>query len=147
VTLSLTPAGPDDYDFTHDLTRANMEHYVARFWGAWDSEIYRGNYDRTENLILCLNGIRVGFIRLFTEADRLILEDLQILPGFQNRGIGSWALVEVDRFAGDRGFRAIRLRCFHINPAYQLYLRSGFAVVEPGDVADWLEKSLSSLPD
>lgn len=146
MTLSLTPAAPDEYAFTHDLTRANMEAYVARFWGGWDPDVYRANYDRTENLILRLDADRVGFVRLSPDGDRLVLEDLQLLPAVQNRGIGTRALAAVEQLAAGRGFRAVRLRCFHVNPAYRLYQRAGFAVAEPGDTADWMEKPVGSGP-
>ena len=140
MNLSLTPAAPDDYDFTHDLTRANMAGYVERFWGGWDPVVYRANYARTENLIVRLDGERVGLVRLFADGDRLVLEDLQVLPAVQGRGVGTWVLGEIDRLAAERGQAAVRLRCFHDNRAYRLYRRVGYVVVEAGGHADWLEK-------
>jgi GNAT superfamily N-acetyltransferase len=147
VTLTLRPAAPDEYAFTHDLTRANMEPYVARFWGGWDPDVYRANYARTENLVARVGGERVGFVRLSPDGDRLVLDDVQVVPAFQNRGIGTRVLAAVERLAAGRGFRAVRLRCFPVNPAYRLYLRAGFAVVERGDVADWLEKPVGGPPN
>ncbi|MBX9624512.1 MAG: GNAT family N-acetyltransferase [Gemmataceae bacterium] len=138
--LTLDPAGPDDYPFTHDLTRLNMGGYVARHWGEWNPEVYRRNYDATENLILRLNGERVGFVRLRTDGDALILDDLQVRPEFQNRGIGTDALAAVEATARARGHKAVRLRCFHENPAHRLYLRCGFAVTRSEAGADWMEK-------
>lgn len=140
MTPTLTPAAGADYAFTHDLTRDNMRGYVERFWGAWDEAVYRANYARTDNLILRLGDERVGFVRLFAEDGRLVLEDLQVLPAYQNRGLGTWALGQVEAIARERGLAAVRLRCFHTNPAYRLYRRCGFAVVESGEHADWLEK-------
>lgn len=138
--IVVTPATPDDYAFTHDLTRANMEGYVARHWGAWNPDIYRQNYAATENHVIGLAGERVGFVRLRTEGDCLVLDDVQVRPECQNRGLGSAALTWAEELARARGLRALRLRCFHENPARRLYLRSGFVVAEPGPDADWLEK-------
>ena len=30
-----------DYQFTHDLHRENMISYVEKYWGGWDSDIYK----------------------------------------------------------------------------------------------------------
>jgi GNAT superfamily N-acetyltransferase len=139
-TLSLTPATPADYAFTHDLTRSNMERYVAKYWGGWDETVYRANFERTENLLLRLGDERVGFVRLEPAADTLVLEDVQLLPAYQNRGLGGWMLDRVRELAGARGVRAVRLRCFKDNPARRLYLRAGFRVVDDAGVAEWFER-------
>jgi GNAT superfamily N-acetyltransferase len=140
--LALTPASPADYAFTHDLTRSNMERYVTKYWGGWDEAVYRANYDRTENLLLDLGGEPVGFVRLEPMADVLVLEDAQILPSYQNRGLGRWLLDRVGESAAARGRRAVRLRCFKDNPARRLYLRAGFRVVEDAGIAEWFERAV-----
>jgi GNAT superfamily N-acetyltransferase len=140
--LALTPATPADYAFTHDLTRSNMERYVAKYWGGWDEAVYRANYDRTENLLLDLGAAHIGFVRLEPTADVLLLEDVQILPAYQNRGLGGWALDRVGELATARGRRAVRLRCFKDNAARRLYLRAGFRVVEDADIAEWFERAV-----
>jgi ribosomal protein S18 acetylase RimI-like enzyme len=137
--LTLTPAGPDDYAFTHNLTRANMERYVTKYWGGWDEAVYRANFDRTENLVLRLGGVRVGFVRTEPAGEMFVLEDLQIVPACQNRGLGAWVLEQVRASASDRGLRAVRLRCFKDNQARRLYLRAGFRVVEDAGNAEWFE--------
>ena len=138
--LHISPAAPEDYEFTHDLTRANMEGYVVRHWGAWNPDIYRRNYDATENHVIRLGGERVGFFRLRPEGNVLILDDLQVRREFQGSGIGTEALAEVERLARGRGLKAVRLRCFHENPARRLYRRCGYAVVQTDAGADRMEK-------
>jgi len=140
--LTLAPATADDYRFTHDLTRLNMERYVAKYWGGWDEAVYRANFGRTENLVLSLGSEPVGFVRTEPTADVLVLEDVQLLPAYQNRGLGAWVLSQVRDLAAARGLRAVRLRCFKDNPARRLYLRAGFRVVEDAGVAEWFEQVL-----
>ena len=137
--MTLLPATAADFGFTHDLTRANMRGYVERVWGPWDPAVYAANYATTDNRVIVAGGERVGFVRLGVAGDRLVLHDVQVVPAWQNRGVGTWALGRVRELACERGLAAMRLRCFPDNPAYRLYLRLGFAVVERGDVADWLE--------
>ncbi len=140
--LSFEPVRPSDYEFAHDLTRTNMSEFVARHWGDWDSDIFRKNFDGTENYLVYCCGSPVGFVRLMVAGDRLVLDDLQIVPGLQNQGLGTWALKQVEAIALSRGCIAVRLRSFHENPAYGLYRRVGFAIASAGEGADWLEKSV-----
>ena len=51
---------------------------------------------------------------------------LQIHPDFQGRGFGSSILQQVILAAGHKAVNLTVLKC---NPAYQLYLRSGFNVI------------------
>lgn len=141
----LVPAEPPDYEFAHALTRDNMGGYVARFWGGWDEAVFRDNYCRTENQILVEAGERVGFVRLSADGDALVLEDLQVRPVDQNRGLGAWAMERVEDLARDRGLRAVRLRCFHVNPARRLYEWLGYTVAEAGEDADWMAKPVTCL--
>ena len=30
-----------DYQFTHNLQRVNMISYIDKYWGGWNSDIYR----------------------------------------------------------------------------------------------------------
>jgi GNAT superfamily N-acetyltransferase len=141
--LTLSPSTDSDYPFTHDLTRSNMSGYVAKYWGGWDETIYRTNYDRTENLLLRLGPDRIGFVRLEIADRTLLLEDAQILPAYQNRGLGGWMLERVVEIAAERGCVVVKLRCFKDNPARNLYPRSGFAVVEDTGIAEWFERPVS----
>ena len=142
--MTFEPATPEDYDFTHDLTRDNMRGYVERFWGPWTPGVYADNYARTDNRVIWDGAEKVGFVRLAVEGDRLVLHDVQVVPARQGRGVGTWALRQVRRLAVEQGLAAVRLRCFHDNPAYRLYVRVGFAMVERGENADWLEQVLPS---
>jgi len=137
--LSFEPVRPSDYDFAHDLTRNNMAEFVTRHWGGWDSAIFRKNFEQTENYLVYCCSDPAGFVRLAVDGAQLVLDDLQIVPEFQNQGIGTWVLRQIQSIAIQRNLRSVRLRCFHDNPAYNLYRRVGFHVVIAGETADWLE--------
>ncbi len=144
--ITLAPATSEDYNFTHKLTRSNMETYVVKYWGGWNESVFRTNFERTENLVLRLGIERVGFVRLESAGEVLVIEDVQILPAYQNRGLGGWMLDQVCEAAINRGLPAVRLRCFKDNPARRLYARYGFRLVEDTDIAEWWEMAVAVRP-
>ena len=68
----------------------------------------------------------IGLLRLTPEPDGLGLRDLQILPTYRNKGVGSWALSQAQSIAASRGFQRLQLRVYEDNPAKRLYERMGF---------------------
>src|SRR4051794_27051443 len=143
--LELRPAdGDEDAAFAHDLTHANMRAYVLRHWGGWDRAVFFENYARSENLVGWLGGRRVGLVRLVVVPPALVIEDLQVLPGEQNKGYGAAVLHDLPEMARARGSDRLRLRVFDENPARRLYLRSGFVEVERDGNAAWLERAVEA---
>ena len=81
-----------------------------------------GEYTR----ILC-DGETAGWIRAHEEGERLELDDLFILPRFQNRGIGTATLQKFIRESG----KTISFYVFSRNVgAVRLYERLGFRATE-----------------
>ena len=50
-----------DLRFCHDLARRNMESYVEKYWGGWNSKRYRNDFQDKNFRIIILNGRRIGF--------------------------------------------------------------------------------------
>ncbi|HEY2783829.1 MAG TPA: GNAT family N-acetyltransferase [Fimbriiglobus sp.] len=144
--LTLAPARVDDYEFAHELTRTNMLPFVEKYWSEWSEAIFRTNYDRTRNDVLRLGTERVGFVRAEMGDEVLVLEDLQIVPSYQNRGLGRWVLDRVCESAAGLGLRTVRLRSFKDNRARNLYSRADFSVVEDAEFTEWWEKGIASEP-
>jgi ribosomal protein S18 acetylase RimI-like enzyme len=129
MNLSLRPAEASELTISESLSRLNMMSYRQARDVAWDSERFRQSWRDFENLAIiddsqCL----LGFVRLLVEGDALAIRDLQILPEFQYRGIGSWAISQVKQMAMARGFAVVQLRVYPENPALALYTRHGFVV-------------------
>lgn len=77
--------------------------------------------------IIEVGGIRLGAIGVSDAPDHVFLQELQILPEFQNQGIGTAILrAELER-ATALGL-PIRLRVLQQNRARSLYERHGFTV-------------------
>jgi len=126
--LSMAPATPADIVFVEWLTRSNMAAYRAARQIAWDPARFLDSWHRFESRLILADGGRVGVLQLFEVDGALEIRDLQLVPGFQGRGIGSWALAQVQSEALARDIGTLRLRVFVENPAQRLYLRLGFRV-------------------
>ncbi|MGQ0800699.1 MAG: GNAT family N-acetyltransferase [Pseudomarimonas sp.] len=128
MNLSLRPARSDEMAASELLSRLNMASYRSSRGVSWDPERFRASWLEFENIAIVDGQKCCGFIRLLTEGETLEIRDLQIDPGLQGQGIGSWAISQVKAMAAARGYRAVRLRVFPENPAMNLYTRLGFSV-------------------
>lgn len=135
------PATADDFEFTHDLTRCNMEDYVVRHWGAWSRDIYTENYHKGRNFVVWASEDRIGYVRFLVQPPTLILDDLQIAATRQGQGFGSFVLAHLISRLPEFACTAIRLRVFHDNPARRLYLRAGFQEIERNDGSSILQRN------
>ena len=140
--IDLRPATAEDYEFAHQLTRGNMESYVIRHFGGWKCDIFAENYHKGRNYILWVSDVRVGYIRLRPEPPILLLDDLQIAPSHQRRGLGTRLLAHLDTLLAELACHTLRLRVYHENPARSLYLRSGFREVERNEATSYLHRGI-----
>lgn len=126
MQLSLRAATDADFDFCESLSREHMAGYRQARGIAWDPGRYRGSWAEFENLLVEVDGERVGALRLSMAEGALEIRDLQVLPGLRGRGIGAWAVRQARAMALERGLPELRLRVFPDNPARRLYQRLGF---------------------
>ena len=108
--------------------RARQIDYAQRFAAATDT-------------ILCLaDGTPVGRHLVERQPGGYRGIDLAILPAFQNRGIGTWALRQTQTLAKAEG-TTFCLRVLRDNPALRLYERSGFIRIASDKIAHEMEWS------
>jgi GNAT superfamily N-acetyltransferase len=93
----------------------------------WREAAYRRTHSPDGCRLIChTDGAPVG--RLWTAlGDTLHLVDLAVLPSMQHRGIGRWALLELQQQARTLGL-PLTLQVAADNPARHLYLRLGWCV-------------------
>lgn len=129
VEWSLRPAVPADRDFLFDLNRATMKDYVDRTWGWNDHEqsaFFADRFQPDAWQIIQVDGEDVGVLIVEDRADEIHLAEVQILPEWQGRGIGSSVVRSlIERCAAAR--TPLTLRVLHVNlRARALYERLGF---------------------
>jgi ribosomal protein S18 acetylase RimI-like enzyme len=128
-TWSLREARADDLDFLLALHEATMREYVERVWGwddAWQASILRSRFRPERWQIIQSDNQDVGLLVVEDDEDAMRLAEIEILPEWQGRGIGSsivrWLMQEAAR-AG----KPLTLRVLHVNErARALYERLGF---------------------
>jgi GNAT superfamily N-acetyltransferase len=124
--VSLRPATDADLAFSETLSRDNMRGYRAAQGIDWDPLRYRASWTEFENLVIEVEGVPAGVLRVSTRADMLEIRDLQVVPERRGQGLGSWALGRAIALACARGHAMLGLRVFADNPALRLYERFGF---------------------
>ena len=133
----------DDYSFALALYLRSAKPLLARL-GRWDdarvvSRFARG-YQRSQVQIIRSGEQDIGWIQIAELHDRFALEQIHLVEGFCNRGIGTEVLTRLMRHADALG-KAVSLNVMHGNRARELYERFGFEVV--GEDADKLHMRAS----
>ncbi len=99
---------------------------VAKF------EEYKLDFKPAEIQIVYLAGEPVGRLRV-VRGDEIYIGGMQILPEYRGRGLGT-AILESLIEESKQTSKPIRLEVFHNNlPAFSLYQKAGFKVVEEND--------------
>ena len=106
-----------------------MKDYVELVWGWDDSDqitFFDNRFQPDGCQIIQADGADIGVLIVEEDADEIYLAEVQVLPHWQGRGIGSSVL----RSLMERGAAAgkpVTLRVLHANPrARALYERFGF---------------------
>lgn len=126
----LRPATEDDRRFLRQLHHRCYRRWVEETWG-WDDADQDRRFDAAWTTAGCfvvdLNGTPIGALRTSRRRDHLFIDDIEIDPDHQGRGIGTRLLRRVLADAESSG-RAVRLQVLRNNPARRLYERLGFRV-------------------
>lgn len=122
-----------DLSKSAEITYANMRSYYQHYSVDWQQSNIVQQISGLDNWDILFDGEVVGAIRLQFDESGCYLRDLQISQAFQHQGIGAKALGEATRVARQSGAKQIRLRVFKISPAYGLYKRFGFEVIDEDD--------------
>lgn len=129
VCLRMVPAKEADRAFFvathHRAYRATVEQMFP--WDAAQQDALVGaKFDLPGTHVLYWADQRVGVVGLHGEEGHILLRDFFVLPEFQNRGIGSHVILQVQGKARELG-QDIHLRTLRANTgARRLYERHGF---------------------
>jgi ribosomal protein S18 acetylase RimI-like enzyme len=129
---SLRQATADDAAFVYHLHRSTMQDYVAQTWGAWNEEfqarMFTHWFEPARFQIVVVDDQDAGLVSVQRRPTELFLNTLEILPAYQNRGVGA-AVIRSILAQGQAEGLPVALQVLKVNPARQLYARLGFTVV------------------
>ena len=134
MEVELRPWTRDDLDWGFEVHRQALGPYVAATWG-WDDAEQRVAWEQRAAIgrqAVLVDGQRAGFFNAAERDDGFWISNIELLPEFQCRGIGTRLLQGVLDRADDAG-KPVGLRVLRVNPARKLYERLGFAVVSEDD--------------
>src|SRR5213078_2380910 len=127
--LALRPATEADRELLRALHHACFRPCVEPVWG-WDEADQDRRFDEAfgtaGRVVVELAGEPVGTLRT-SRAGRLVVDDVEVAPPHQARGIGSRLLRRVLADADSEGL-PVRLRVLRASRARRLYERLGFTV-------------------
>ncbi|HTD48201.1 MAG TPA: GNAT family N-acetyltransferase [bacterium] len=130
VIPALREASICDHDFLYDLHIRTMKTYVEQTWG-WDEakavKMFRERVAQGHYEVIVLNGVDIGAVNCHRRGDTLYVSNIEILPEYQRRGLGTTILQRIIAEAQRDGL-TVTLRILKVNPARSLYERLGFIV-------------------
>lgn len=130
------PAQPEDAEALVALRIAAMRESLERI-GRFDPQRARDRFlaayrpELTRHLVV--DGERVGFVVVRTEADHLLLDHLYLHPAHQGHGIGAAVLHALFAQADAQGL-PVRVGALRGSDSNRFYARHGFVLVE---AAEW----------
>jgi ribosomal protein S18 acetylase RimI-like enzyme len=128
----LRPITDADFDWAFELHKAALGDYVEQTWG-WDETLQRRmfakGFRRKSRQVIEAGGQDIGVLLVEERPDEVYLGLLELLPAWQNKGIGTEILRRLLRRAAHAN-RALSLHVLRANPrAVALYAREGLRVV------------------
>lgn len=151
--IALRPIAEQDFPFLRELYASTRIEELAPM--PWPAEAkaaflaqqfelqhrhYTQHYQAADFLLILSTIQPIGRLYLHRTPQAINVIDIALLPAFKRRGIGTALLAALLRQATD-GQLAVELYVEANNPAYRLYQRLGFHLVEHGDVYDFLRWS------
>ena len=133
---TLGPATDADREFLYRLHCLTMREVIERTWG-WDEAWQRADFERRlreyVTWVVELEGCAAGGLCVEWRSDSLYIHELQLLPEYQGRGVGTAVIEHVVEAAVAQGL-PVALSVVPANArAKRLYERLGFktTAVEP----------------
>lgn len=131
-----------DYCFIYKLTKCNMEKDVVEYWGNWDEKKFRESIKKENTNIIYLDKKRIGFVNVSQKRKVAYLNNIQIIPAFQGKGIGRLIMEFVEKKLRKSDAKKIKLQVFRKKPAVFFYQKLGYLAVNTNKYTVIMEKIL-----
>jgi ribosomal protein S18 acetylase RimI-like enzyme len=132
------PATPADKELLRQIHHAAYRDVVERQFGSWDPADQDARFDQAFTTagvrIIEVDSEPVGSIHVVVEDRHLFLANIDLLPAYQSRGIGSELIAAEIARARALG-KPVRLQVLRANQrARALYERIGFRVIGEDEI-------------
>ena len=145
MLYSLRHATDADKAWLEELRRAVYEPLFRATWGDWDETRHQRHFAATWQQgriqLIEVEGQPMGMIQLYELDDCVEVAEIQILPEYQNQGLGTRLLVEVIDRARQQGRDVILSTGLMNAGALRLYERLGFEETERSETKVYMRCS------
>lgn len=142
--MKLRKATSRDNEFAFQTKKAAFKIYVDMVW-KWDEEEQRKMHEERFNdqfQIIQISGKDIGILTTLKTEDCLNINQLLIIPEYQNQGIGKRCMLNVLEAAKKENL-PVRLRVLKVNPrAHNFYKDLEFRKIGETDTHIELERSI-----
>jgi len=133
INYLLKSAAMDHYDFIYYVKKLTLKEHIEKIWG-WDEEYQQNDFRQCfipqKNKIIVYDNEEIGYVETNEEDNIVHIVELEILPEYQGKGIGSSIIKDIIEYT-DASQKRVRIGCFKINRgAKRLYESLGFKVIE-----------------
>jgi N-acetylglutamate synthase-like GNAT family acetyltransferase len=120
-----------DKPFLFELRKATMSEHLLRAGLSSDDETHWHRVDEAfpDAHIICRSGAPIGVVALSKDEGSWLLRQIQLLPAWQNKGIGRSIISSILDDARRAG-APVSLFVLQGNPAWRLYESLGFRSIE-----------------
>jgi len=130
--LTIRQATAEDSEFAYQTKKAAFRDYVLKVW-EWDETrqrlLHEKRFAAQDFRVIQISGTDVGILAIQNTLESLKLNQIFILPGYQNKGIGSACMKRLIKAANAKR-RSIYLQVLKVNPrAISFYRRLGFKAI------------------
>lgn len=141
-SLKIRPSISDDAEFAFNTMKETIRKYAIETWGQWYQEESRQSAIEDTSTgkigIIELEGESIGILTVVRDTQKIEIEQIYILPKYQNKGIGSKLLAMLQKEAKERCL-PLKLVVLAVNPAINLYNRLGFRNVKTANERIFME--------
>jgi ribosomal protein S18 acetylase RimI-like enzyme len=143
--LKFRQATDSDSEFAYQTKRAAFKEYVEIVWG-WDEAEQRRLHERRfssqDFRVVQVSGQDVGILATVREPDFVKINQLYILPEYQNRGVGEECVIRIIQDA-EASKLPVRLQVLRVNTKAQTFwMRLGFKITGETDTHFLMERPL-----
>lgn len=122
-----------DYNFIYHVKTTTLKPHIELVWG-WDEAVQtkylEESFGLETQLIITHEQEEIGILELNELEKRLEVVELEILPAYQRKGIGTKILQDIIEEYKGKG-KQVGIGCFKINgDAKRLYERLGFIMIK-----------------
>jgi len=129
-------ANSDDFNFLYQLKKKALKEYISKTWGwdeEWQKKYFIQNFKPDKIQIITISGEKIGCISVLEENLCYFLSLIELLPEYQNKGIGTQLIKELILKANESN-KCVKLHVLKVNTEAQiLYKRLGFSIQEESE--------------